>query len=158
MQGIWDCPNSGEGESEPFLLYTANNFRLIYSRKRISQNSFPNFIYIFPKSFMIFCQELSNLKRNYENQIWTYRLPRISSWKSNKHIFSLKSNTYFWWTVMFVQDVFLYLIVTRNKLTVYIAAARQCLFLTATRQRLIERPYLGAAAHSALHRCCETLP
>ena len=30
----------------------------MYSRKRISQNSFPNFIYIFPKSFMIFCQEL----------------------------------------------------------------------------------------------------
>ncbi len=34
--------------------YTANKFGLMYSRKRISQNSFPNFIYIFPKSFMIF--------------------------------------------------------------------------------------------------------
>jgi hypothetical protein len=48
---------------------TANNFGLIYSQKRISQNPFPNFIYIFPKSFMIFCQELHNPKRNYENQI-----------------------------------------------------------------------------------------
>jgi hypothetical protein len=51
--------------------YTANNFGLMYSRKRISQNSFPNLIYIFPKSFMILCQELSNPKRNYKNQIWT---------------------------------------------------------------------------------------
>jgi hypothetical protein len=33
--------------------YTANNFGLMYSRKRISQN----------------CQELSHPKRNYENQI-----------------------------------------------------------------------------------------
>jgi hypothetical protein len=49
--------------------YTANNFGLMYSRKRISQNSFPNFIYIIPKSFMVFCQELHNPKRNYENQI-----------------------------------------------------------------------------------------
>ncbi len=57
--------------------HTANNFGLLYSRKRISQNSFPNFLYIFPKSFMIFCQELSNPKQNYENQIWT-RLPRMS--------------------------------------------------------------------------------
>jgi hypothetical protein len=48
---------------------TANNFGRMYSRKRISQTSFPNFIYIFPKSFMIFCQELSNPKRNYKNQI-----------------------------------------------------------------------------------------
>ncbi len=48
---------------------TANNFGFMYSQKRISQNSFPNGIYIFPKSFMIFCQELRNPKRNYENQI-----------------------------------------------------------------------------------------
>jgi hypothetical protein len=48
---------------------TANKFGIMYSRKRISQNSFPNFIYIFPKSFMIFCQELEDPKRNYENQI-----------------------------------------------------------------------------------------
>jgi hypothetical protein len=41
----------------------------MYSRERISQNSFPNFIYIFPKSFMIFCQELLDPKRNYKNQI-----------------------------------------------------------------------------------------
>jgi hypothetical protein len=49
--------------------YTANNFGFMYSPKRISQNSFPNFIYIIPKSFMVFCQELRNPKRNYENQI-----------------------------------------------------------------------------------------
>ncbi len=42
---------------------TANNFGLVYSQKRINQNSFPNFINIFPKSFIIFCQELSNPKR-----------------------------------------------------------------------------------------------
>jgi hypothetical protein len=34
------------------------------------------------------------------------------------NIYSLKSNTYFWGTVMFVQDGFLYLVVTRHKLTV----------------------------------------
>ncbi len=49
--------------------YTANNFGFMYSRNRISQYSFPNFIYIFPKSFMKFCQELLDPKRNYENQI-----------------------------------------------------------------------------------------
>ncbi len=37
---------------------TANNFGLMYSRKRISQNSFPILIYIIPKSFTVFCQEL----------------------------------------------------------------------------------------------------
>ncbi len=51
--------------------HTANKFGLIYSLKRISQNSFPNFTYIFPKSFMIFCQELLDPKRNYKNQIRT---------------------------------------------------------------------------------------
>jgi hypothetical protein len=54
---------------ESVILYTANNFGLMYSQKRISHNSFPNFIHIIPKSFMISCQELSNPKRNYENQI-----------------------------------------------------------------------------------------
>jgi hypothetical protein len=48
--------------------YTANNFGLMYSQKRISQNSFPNFIHKIPKSFMVFCQELHNPKRIYENQ------------------------------------------------------------------------------------------
>jgi hypothetical protein len=33
------------------------------------QNKNKNFIYIFPKSFMIFCQELIDPKRNYKNQI-----------------------------------------------------------------------------------------
>ncbi len=37
---------------------TANNFEFMYSWKRISQNSFPKFIYIFSKSFMKFWQEL----------------------------------------------------------------------------------------------------
>ncbi len=49
--------------------HTANKFGIMYSRIRISQNSFPNFNYIFSKSFMIFCQELQDPKRNYENQI-----------------------------------------------------------------------------------------
>jgi hypothetical protein len=49
------------------LPLTANNFGIMYSRKRISQNSFPNLIHIFPKSFMIFCQELQDPERNYEN-------------------------------------------------------------------------------------------
>ncbi len=35
------------------------------------------------------------------------------------NVYSLKSNTYFWRTVMFVQDGFLYLIVTKHKLTVH---------------------------------------
>jgi hypothetical protein len=48
---------------------TANNFGLMCSRKRIGQNSFPNLIYVILKSFMVFCQELHNPKRNYENQI-----------------------------------------------------------------------------------------
>jgi hypothetical protein len=48
---------------------TANNFGLMCSRKRISQNSFPNLIYIMPKSFTVFCQQQHNPKRNYENQI-----------------------------------------------------------------------------------------
>ncbi len=34
------------------------------------------------------------------------------------NIYSFISNTYFWGTVLFVQDGFLYLIVTRHKLTV----------------------------------------
>jgi hypothetical protein len=57
---IWKC----EGP-----VCTANKFGIMYSRIRISQNSFPNFNYIFTKSFMIFCQELQDPKRNYENQI-----------------------------------------------------------------------------------------
>jgi hypothetical protein len=49
----WDLASVDE-------IYTANNFGLLYSWKRISQNSFPNFFYIFPKSFMIFCPNNSN--------------------------------------------------------------------------------------------------
>ncbi len=43
---------------------------LCIPKKSISQNSFLNLIYIFPKSFII-CQELQDPKRNYEYQIWT---------------------------------------------------------------------------------------
>ncbi len=50
---------------------TANNIGFMYSRKRISQNLFPNFIYIFPKSIM---------KTRFEP-----RLTRMSSWKNIKH-------------------------------------------------------------------------
>jgi hypothetical protein len=50
------------------VMHTANNFGLMCSRKRISQNSFPNLIYIIPKSFMVVCQELHNPKRNYETR------------------------------------------------------------------------------------------
>jgi hypothetical protein len=49
----------------------------MYSRKKISQNSFPNLIYIFPKSFMIFYQELQDPKRNYKNQVWTLALKDV---------------------------------------------------------------------------------
>jgi hypothetical protein len=63
-EGGWDESGWNEGGG-----HTANNFGLMYSRKRISQNSFPNFIHIIPKSFMVFYQELRNPNRNYENQI-----------------------------------------------------------------------------------------
>ena len=44
-------------------------------------------------------------------------------------MYSLKSNTYFWGTVMFVQVGFLYLIVTKHKLTVWGPTGRR---LTST--------------------------
>ncbi len=56
----------------------------MYSRKRISQNSFLNFIFIFPKSFMIFCWELQDPKRNYESQIWT-KAPKDVIMKNSSH-------------------------------------------------------------------------
>jgi len=75
------------------------------------------------------------LNRGVANSFWNHVI-QISSiqmyfqdiysnlWKVklfSGNIYSLKSNTYFWGTVMFVQDGFLYLIVTRHKLTVYVA-------------------------------------
>jgi hypothetical protein len=70
---------------------TPNNFRFMYSWKRVSQNSFPNFIYIFPKSFMKFWQELRNPKRIMKTKLES-RLPRKSSWKSiNYYILDLNS-------------------------------------------------------------------
>ncbi len=65
----------------PITYHTANNFEFMYSRNRISHYSFPKFIYIFPKLFMIFCQELLDPKRNYENQIWTSAPKNVISWK-----------------------------------------------------------------------------
>jgi hypothetical protein len=72
------------------------------------------------------------LNRGVANSFWNHVI-KISSrqmyfqdinsnlWKVkvfSGNIYSFKSNTYFWGTVMFVQDGFLYLIVTRHKLTV----------------------------------------
>ena len=48
------------------------------------------------------------------------------------NIYSLKSNTYFWGTVMFVQDGFLYLIVTKHKLTVH--SMKQIPYTSTTEQ------------------------
>ncbi len=52
-------------------------FGIINSWKRISQNSFPNFIYIFPKSFMIFYK----IPKEIMKTRFGPRLPRMSSWK-----------------------------------------------------------------------------
>jgi hypothetical protein len=52
----------------------ANNFGLMYSRKRNSQNLFPNFIHIIPKSFVVFCKELCNPKRNYRFELRTHQV------------------------------------------------------------------------------------
>ncbi len=72
------------------------------------------------------------LKRGVANSFWNHVI-QISSrhmyfqdiysnlWKVkvfSGNIYSFKSNTYFLGTVLFVQDGFLYLIVTRHKLTV----------------------------------------
>jgi hypothetical protein len=55
------CYYNPESVFSYFPLYTAkctaNNFELMYSRQRMSQNSFPKFIYVFPNSFIIFWQE-----------------------------------------------------------------------------------------------------
>ena len=73
------------------------------------------------------------LNRGVANSFWNHVI-QISSrqmyfqviysnlWKVkvfSGNIYSIKSNTYFWGTVMFVQDGFLYLIVTKHKLTVW---------------------------------------
>ncbi len=52
--------------------YTGNNSEFIYSRQRISQNSFPKLIHIFPKSFMIFQQELLDASVS----LWTNIIPK----------------------------------------------------------------------------------
>ncbi len=93
----------------------------------IGTNIFPNGTNIYFLNFIC-----GILNRGMANSFWNH-VTQISSkqmyfqdiysnlWKLkvyNGNIFSLKSNTYFWGTVMFVQDGFLYLIVTRLKLTV----------------------------------------
>ncbi len=85
-----------------------------------------------PNSFFKFIWGILN--RGVANSFWNH-LIEISSrqmyfqdiysnlWKVKVfvgNIYSLKSNTYFSGTVMFVQDGFLYLIVTKHKLTVCI--------------------------------------
>ncbi len=67
-------------------------------------NSFWNHVFQISSRQMYFQDLFSNL--------W-----KVKVFSGN--IYSLKSNTYFWGTVMFVQDGFLYLIVTRHKLRVY---------------------------------------
>jgi hypothetical protein len=52
--------------------YTANNFELMYSRQRISQNSFPKFLYIVPKSFIIFLRELLDAAVSLGSSEWNY--------------------------------------------------------------------------------------
>ncbi len=79
------------------------------------------------------------LNRGVANSFWNHVI-QISSmqmyfqdiyfnlWKVilfSGNIYTLKSNTYFWGTVMFVQDGFLYLIVTRHKLTVHSLSCRK---------------------------------
>ncbi len=71
-----------------FFTCTANNFGLMCCRKRISQNSFPNFIYIIPKSFMIFCQEPNHTLRP-QDALALYKSFNIlcipSSWERRKN-------------------------------------------------------------------------
>jgi hypothetical protein len=93
------------------------------------------------------------LNRGVANSFWNHVIQILSRqmyfqdifshlWKVKVFIgnmYSLKSNTYFWGTVMFVQDGFLYLIVIKHKLTVYLL-----LFLH------------GSGLYSDLHRLNQT--
>ncbi len=99
----------------PIFMYLHCSFEFMYSRQRISQNSFPKFIYIFAKSFMIFRQELLDAAVS----LWTNiipkgltiiimmpvpgiepELPTMSLWKYNK-ICKLDSNTYITFVFLF---------------------------------------------------------
>ncbi len=65
-------------------------------------------------SFLNHVIQISSIQMHFQDiysNLWKVKL-----FSGNIH--SLKSNTYFWGTVMFVQDKFLYLIVTRHTLTV----------------------------------------
>jgi hypothetical protein len=62
-------------------------------------------------------------------------------WKVNVfigNIYSLILNTYFWGTVMFAQDGFLYLTVTKHKLTVYHTEGQATVLETHSLSRLLE--------------------
>jgi hypothetical protein len=61
-------------------------------------------------------------RQMYFQDIYSY-LWKVKEFFGN--IYSLKSHTYFWGTVMFVQDGFLYLIVTKHKLTVQKSGKRK---------------------------------
>ncbi len=56
-----------EGPHKP--VETANNFEFMYSWQRISQNSFPKFIHIFPKSFELI-QSQKELRNKYDACAW----------------------------------------------------------------------------------------
>ena len=80
-------------------------------------NSFWNHIILISSRQMYFQDIYSNL--------W-----KVKVFSGN--IYSLKSNTYFWGTVMLVQDGFLYLIMTRHKLTVCCKSSNQIQNLRTT--------------------------
>ncbi len=60
--------------------HTANNFGIMYSRKRISQNSFSNFIYIF-QSHSWYSVRNYKIPKGIMKTRFKPRLPRMSSWK-----------------------------------------------------------------------------
>ncbi len=68
-------------------------------------------------------------------------------------ICSLKTNTYFWGTVMFVHDGFLYLIVTKHKLTVCCAKQMtDCFKWTVTWDYIYKEGELAFAPVEIIHR------
>ncbi len=72
--------NLKRGLDETSSLHIANNFGLMYSRKRISQNSIPNFIYIF-QSHSWYSVRNYKIPKGIMKTRFEPRLPRMSSWK-----------------------------------------------------------------------------
>ncbi len=90
--------------------------------------SWMDLIFLFWNSYVGFWTGVANSFWNYVIQISSRQMyfQDIYSnlWKVkvfSGNIYYLKSNTYFWGTVMLVQDGFLYLIVIRHKLTVLVS-------------------------------------